>query len=97
MDNIFATMFFVQFIIAFNNMGGTPSPKSASGVEMPKIKNVVSDPLLSELINIKRLLVFSLLKDGASQKQIASALGVDQSQISRMFPAGIGSLTRGSK
>jgi predicted XRE-type DNA-binding protein len=52
------------------------------------------DPVLSELVAIKRLLVFALLKAGASQKQIASALGVDQSQVSRMFPGGIGKASK---
>jgi predicted XRE-type DNA-binding protein len=47
------------------------------------------NPLLSELISIRRLMIFSLLKSGASQGQIAKALGVHQSQVSRMFPDGI--------
>jgi predicted XRE-type DNA-binding protein len=48
------------------------------------------DPVLTEFVTIKRLLVFALLKSGASQGQVAAALGVAQSQISRMFPDGIG-------
>jgi predicted XRE-type DNA-binding protein len=48
------------------------------------------DSTLAELIAIKRLLVFALLRSGANQKQIATALGVDQSHVSRMFPGGIG-------
>jgi predicted XRE-type DNA-binding protein len=52
------------------------------------------DPVLAELIAIKRLIVFALLKGGASQKQIATALGIDQSQVSRMFPGGIGSASK---
>jgi predicted transcriptional regulator len=40
---------------------------------------------LAELISIKRLLVFGLRKTGASQSDVAAALGIDQSQISRMF------------
>jgi predicted transcriptional regulator len=43
------------------------------------------DPLLSELVSIKRLLAFALLRMGASQGEVASALGVDQSAVSRMF------------
>ena len=42
----------------------------------------------SELAAIKRLLIFALLRAGASQKEIARALGVNQSSISRMFPEG---------
>jgi predicted XRE-type DNA-binding protein len=52
------------------------------------------DPILEELIAVKRLLVFALLRSGASQKQVATALGVDQSQVSRMFPGGIGTTAK---
>ena len=45
--------------------------------------------VLAELVAIKRLIVFSLLQSGATQQQLANALGMSQSQISRMFPAGI--------
>jgi len=55
------------------------------------------DPVLTELVTIKRLLVFALLKSGASQAQVAAALGVAQSQISRMFPDGIGDLSTGRR
>lgn len=53
--------------------------------------------IVTELIGIKRLLVFQLLKSGASQKQVAMALGVDQSQISRMFGSGLGATKHGTK
>jgi DNA-directed RNA polymerase specialized sigma subunit len=46
----------------------------------------VEDPILSELMVIKRLMLLALIKAGATQKDIAAALGVDQSQVSRMFP-----------
>ena len=46
-------------------------------------------PSPKELEEIKRLLVLLLLKLGASQNEIASALKVDRSMISRMFPKGI--------
>lgn len=62
---------------------------------MKKQKAGITDPMLAELVTIRRLLVFSLLKSGASQKQVAAALGIDPSQVSRMFPAGIGESTRG--
>jgi predicted XRE-type DNA-binding protein len=43
---------------------------------------------LVELIAIKRLLIFGLLRSGASQRDVATALGVDQSFISRLFAGG---------
>jgi hypothetical protein len=52
---------------------------------MPKRNSTPVDPVLSELTTIKRLLLFALLKNGANQREIAIALGVNQSQISRMF------------
>ncbi|QOJ18496.1 MAG: helix-turn-helix domain-containing protein [Phycisphaeraceae bacterium] len=64
---------------------------------MAKAKNGSADPVLSELVAIKRLLAFGLLRSGARQKQIAAALGVDQSQVSRMFPSGIGAVSRDAK
>lgn len=55
---------------------------------MPKKKqNSNIDPVLSELDAIKRLLVLALIKAGARQGEIAMALEVDQSVVSRMFPA----------
>lgn len=39
---------------------------------------------LAELIAIKRLLVFALIRDGATQEEIAAALGVAQSTVSGM-------------
>jgi len=38
-----------------------------------------------QLEAIKRLLVFGLLRSGATQKEVATALGTDQSVVSRMF------------
>lgn len=64
---------------------------------MVKKTATVEDPVHSELIDIKRLLVLKLLRDGATQTEIAAALGTTQSVISRMFPKGIGSVTRASK
>jgi len=49
-------------------------------------KRTADDPVLAELIAIKRLLIFALMKNGASQGEVAEALGVNQSTISRMFP-----------
>lgn len=42
--------------------------------------------VLQELEDIKRLLLFALLKSGASQAEVANALGVSQPSVSRMFP-----------
>jgi predicted transcriptional regulator len=42
--------------------------------------------LLDELTNIKKLLVYELLRAGESQADVAAALGVSQPTISRMFP-----------
>ena len=44
------------------------------------------DPLLKELDAIKRLLIVSLIKDGASQREVATALQIDPADLSRMIP-----------
>lgn len=67
---------------------------------MPKKSGPSNDPIVDELESIKRLLAFGLLRSGASQGDIASALGVNQSNVSRMFPKPIGaakSKVKGSK
>ncbi len=46
------------------------------------------DPTLKELIAIRKLLVLGLLRSGLTQAQVAGALDVDRSVISRMFPKG---------
>lgn len=43
-----------------------------------------SDPIERELVAIKRLLVVLLYKLGSKQNEIASALDMDQGDISRM-------------
>jgi len=45
-----------------------------------------SDPVLDELVAIKKLLVLMLLKDGLTLAQIGTALGIDKSNVSRMVP-----------
>lgn len=52
---------------------------------MAKPKPDSDDPILAELISIKRLLAFGLMKTGASQDDVAGALGISQSSMSRMF------------
>lgn len=46
-----------------------------------------NDAILSELAAIKRLLILLLIKAGTLQSEIAIALNVDRSTISKMFPA----------
>ena len=46
-----------------------------------------SDPVLDQLDQIKRLLVVQLLRDGVNQDQIAGALDIGQSSVSRMMVA----------
>lgn len=45
------------------------------------------DPVADELSSIKRLLVLQLLTSGVQAKDVASALGVDKSVISRLVPS----------
>jgi predicted XRE-type DNA-binding protein len=51
-------------------------------------KDFSQSPELAELVAIKRLLTFALLKSSATQKEVAAALGVAQSSISKMFAGG---------
>ena len=53
---------------------------------MPSPKNP-NDPIVMELGAIKRLLVLQLLRDGATQSDIAVALQTDQGTVSRLIPA----------
>ena len=46
-----------------------------------------ADPVAGELESIKRLMVLQLITSGVQAKDIAAALGVDQSVISRLVPA----------
>ncbi len=52
-----------------------------------KKKKIIEDPVVVELDAIKRLLALQLLKSGATQGDVSIALQVDQSVVSRMFPA----------
>jgi predicted transcriptional regulator len=45
------------------------------------------DPIAKELDAIKRLLVLQLLTSGVQATEIARALGVDKSVVSRLVPA----------
>lgn len=44
-----------------------------------------SAAIRDELVLIRKLIVFSLLNAGVSQEKVAAAIGVDRSQVSRMF------------
>lgn len=55
------------------------------------------DALVREVAGLKRLMILALLRNGATQEEVAAALGVNQSSISRMFPAGLGRATKPPK
>ena len=44
------------------------------------------DPIIDELVAIKRLLVLQLITSGVQATSIASALGVDKSSVSHLVP-----------
>ena len=50
-------------------------------------KEISLHDLLDELVALKRLVAFKFLRDGLSQEDVAKALGVNQSSVSRMFGA----------
>lgn len=50
-------------------------------------KKAADDVLLVELDAVKRLLMLFLVKAGTPQGEIAMTLGINQSSVSRMFPA----------
>ena len=50
-------------------------------------KQKKGDTVTGELGSIKRLLVLQLITSGVQAKAIASALGVDQSVVSRLVPS----------
>ncbi len=52
-----------------------------------RVKTKPKDDVLRELDAIKRLLTLLLLKIDTSQGEVAMALQIDQSEVSRMFPA----------
>lgn len=56
-----------------------------------------SDQLVSELGDLKKLLIMMLFDRGYTQKQVALALGINQATVSRMFPKGALKLSKGRK
>lgn len=63
---------------------------------MAKSNGSSVDPAVAELAAVKRLLILALLRSGTTQKQVADALGLHPSQMSRMFPNGVATLSRGA-
>jgi DNA-directed RNA polymerase specialized sigma subunit len=49
-------------------------------------KNISCGQIEKELDSIKKLIVFLLLKAGASQEEVGTVLEIDQSTISKWFP-----------
>lgn len=45
-----------------------------------------ADPVVTELVEVKKLLILDLLSRGVKQSQVAKMLGVDQGNISREYP-----------
>ncbi len=45
----------------------------------------MADPIVDELVAIKKLLIKGLMHNGMSQEAVAEALGTNQSTVSRMF------------
>ena len=62
---------------------------------MPEGTNDLS-AVLTELQNIKKLFILILLQQGISQIDIAAALGVNPSTVTRMLPKGLGKRVRPS-
>lgn len=56
---------------------------------MDEDTNAILKEVLDELAQIKRILVFRLIRDNYTQAEIAEVLGVSQPTISRYFPAKI--------
>lgn len=51
--------------------------------------------VVKELAAIKKLLILALANSGMTQSQIAAALDVDRTSVSRMFPKGTLSKLKG--
>lgn len=53
--------------------------------------------IATSLDQIKRLLIFSLLRDDVSQADLGAALGMSQSTVSRLIPGGKPPKRKGNK
>jgi hypothetical protein len=64
---------------------------TAKGSVSPEVSVLSRDltAVATELDSIKRLMIVFMLRSGVGQRDVAKALGVNQSVVSRMF-AGIG-------
>ena len=51
-----------------------------------------SEKLFESVEDVKRLLILMLIRNGVNQRQIAAALNISQSSVSRLFKGGIGRL-----
>lgn len=60
---------------------------------MKKVRDT-QDLILEELMAIKKLLVVSMMAGGVGQEAIGAALGLNKSNVSRMFKKKVGTLTR---
>lgn len=47
-----------------------------------------SDPVVTELQMIRKLLILALLQGGLTQGQLGGVLGLSQQDVSKMFPSG---------
>jgi DNA invertase Pin-like site-specific DNA recombinase len=52
-----------------------------------KSKNSSGDPIAADLAAVKRLLILQLITSGVQSTEIAAALGVDKSTITRLVPS----------
>lgn len=64
---------------------------------MPKQLPKNDDPVLEELVTIKRLLVLGLMRNGAPSTQIDAALRVRKGTVSKMFAGGTNAVVRASR
>ncbi len=53
------------------------------------------DALLSEMRDVKRLLILQLLENGTPQSRIASMLDISPATMSRMLPKGLAKSIKG--
>jgi hypothetical protein len=61
--------------------------QDGEGFNMVKRKSRQTDPVLKQLEQIKCLLILELIAAGVRAKDIASVLGMDKSDLSRLVPA----------
>jgi DNA-directed RNA polymerase specialized sigma subunit len=52
-------------------------------------KDITLSDILNELETNNRLVILSLVRQGVPQKDIASAVGISEGALSKMFPKGL--------